>query len=151
MSYSKHIFFLLFALTFSGCAEQHEKFPTTYLECLSKAVTDTKHPVAFGVALEHCEKLDPQGMKTYSNSQPFNRDILLPSGNVAKVIPEKTYVACLENAVLKTQHQVAFGVAMDLCERYDLDGARVYNDRLQGTNEIRLQSGNKARVLSNSK
>jgi hypothetical protein len=48
-----------------GCGVEGTAKPTNYVECLEKAIYETKHPVAFEAALDHCEKLFPEGAKEY--------------------------------------------------------------------------------------
>ena len=49
-----------------GCSPTPSQFPKSYVECLDKAILETKHQLALVMALDHCKRLDPKGEAAYS-------------------------------------------------------------------------------------
>lgn len=57
---------LMLATVFvSGCGYETRSFPKNYVHCLEKALVETQHQAALGLALDHCRKLDPKGEAEY--------------------------------------------------------------------------------------
>lgn len=59
--------FLLSSVGFLGCTNSSTEFPKTYVACYEKALLETKHNSALLIAIEHCEKMDPNGAAAYNS------------------------------------------------------------------------------------